>query len=106
MKPVQNVVVELNYRDATPSGGGGSASTSNSQKSVFVGWTGMPSKRKAAPLIGRDGLNGMRSVSGSREQEVPLVEMDTAFARALGLQDGQKVTATIHMDPPLAHTIS
>lgn len=40
------------------------------------------------------------------DQDVPLVEMDVTFARALGLHDGQKVTATVHLDPPLAHTIN
>jgi peroxin-1 len=63
----------------------------------------MPSKRKLAPIISRDGLSGARG--GIREQEVPLVEMDATFARTLGLSDGLKVTATLHFDPPLAHTV-
>jgi len=36
---------------------------------------------------------------------VASVEIDAAFAGTLGLSDGQKVTATIHLDPPLAHTV-
>ncbi|KAF2405644.1 AAA-domain-containing protein [Trichodelitschia bisporula] len=86
----QNVVVELSYRDKTP-------------KSVFLGWTGMQSKRRLVPVVSRDGIAGVR---GNREQEVPLVEMDTAFARLLGITDGQKVSVTLHVDPPQAHTIN
>lgn len=59
----------------------------------------MPSKRKvAAPSA-----NGMR---GSREQDTQLVEIDATLANALELTDGQKVTATVHVDPPIAHTIN
>ena len=47
----------------------------------------MPSKRKLAPVVSRDGIN-----SGySREQEVATVELDTTFGRLLGLAEGQKV---------------
>jgi len=64
----------------------------------------MQSKRKLAPIVSRDGIAGTRGNTG-REQEVPLVEIDATFARTLGLSDGQKVTASIHMDPPIAHTV-
>jgi peroxin-1 len=70
-----------------------------------VGWTGFSSKRKIAPVVGRDGISGIRG-NTDRQQEVPLVEMDATFARALGISDGQKVTASIHVDPPIAHTIN
>ena len=66
----------------------------------------MPSKRKVVPLVGRDGINGSRGAGGARDQEIPQVEIDATFASALQLEDGQKVTATIHVDPPLASTIS
>ncbi|KAF4433069.1 Peroxisome biosynthesis protein PAS1 [Colletotrichum fructicola] len=99
--PAQNVVVELNYRPSSASASGSGASQ---QRSVFVGWTGMPSKRKVAPIVGRDGINGGRS--GGREQEVAQVEIDATLANTLGLSDGQKVTASIHVDPPVAHTIN
>lgn len=47
----------------------------------------MPSKRKPASVVGRDGIN-----SGfSREQEASSVELDTTFGRLLGLTEGQKV---------------
>lgn len=66
----------------------------------------MPSKRKLASIVGRDGISGSRSGSGLREQEVPLVEIDPTLASTLGLEEGQKVMATIHADPPLAHTVN
>lgn len=62
----------------------------------------MPSKKKLASVVGRDGMSG----SGLREQDVPLIEIDPTLASTLGLQEGQKVMTTIHTDPPLAHTIN
>ena len=64
----------------------------------------MPSKRKIAPIVGRDGINTTRG--SGRDQEVASVEVDATLAATLGLSDGQKVTAAIHIDPPLAHTIN
>lgn len=66
----------------------------------------MPSKRKLAAIVGRDGTSGSRSASGLREQDVPLVEIDPTLASTLGLSEGQKVMTTIHTDPPLAHTVN
>ena len=65
----------------------------------------MQSKRKLAPIVSRDGISGTRGNPSGREQEVSLVEIDATFARILGISDGQKVTASIHVDPPMAHTI-
>jgi hypothetical protein len=48
----------------------------------------MPSKRRLAPVITRDGIGGG---SSAREQEVPVIEIDTTFGRVLGLTEGQKV---------------
>lgn len=62
----------------------------------------MPSKKKIASIVGRDGLGG----SGLREQDVPLVELDPTLANTLGLHEGQRVMTTIHTDPPLAHTVN
>lgn len=98
---MQNVIVELNYRDATGKPAQRS-SGSSPQKSVYLGWTGMPSKRKMASVVGRDGS----SVSRLREQDLPLIEIDTTLANTLGLKEGQKVMTTIHTDPPLAHTVN
>jgi peroxin-1 len=65
----------------------------------------MQSKRKLAPIVNRDGIAGTRGNSG-REQDVSVVEIDATFARTLGLADGQKITASLHLDPPIAHTVN
>ncbi|KAL1895207.1 Peroxisome biosynthesis protein pex1 [Sporothrix stenoceras] len=113
--PIQNVVIELSYRapaaprpDSSSSSNGGGPSPSV-QRSIFVGWTGMPSRRKMASLVGRDSITSNARGSSGRsggDQEINVVEIDATFAHTLGLHDGQKVTATIHLDPPLAHTIN
>ncbi|KAJ5787726.1 ATPase AAA-type core [Penicillium paradoxum] len=93
----QNVIIELQYNSTS-----GKANGASPQQSCFLGWTGMPSKRRLAPVVGRDGIN-----SGfSREQEISTVELDTTFGRLLGLAEGQKVGLFIHLDPPVAHTIN
>ncbi|KAI1381973.1 AAA-domain-containing protein [Hypoxylon crocopeplum] len=103
--PVQNVVVELNYRVPSPANGVAQANGSpSSQRSLYVGWTGMPSKRKIAPIVDRDGITSMRG--SGRDQEVASVEIDATLAATIGLSDGQKVMAIIHVDPPLAHTVN
>ena len=51
----------------------------------------MQSKRKLAPVVGRDGLSGSRGSAANRDQDIPVVEVDTTFARLLGLTEGQKV---------------
>ncbi|KAF3061800.1 Peroxisome biosynthesis protein PAS1 [Daldinia childiae] len=102
--PAQNVVVELNYRVPLPANGSPQTNGSSSQRSLYVGWTGMPSKRKIASIVDRDGIIGTRG--SGRDQEVASVEIDATLARTLGLPDGQKVTAIIHVDPPLAHTVN
>ncbi|KAK4105891.1 AAA-domain-containing protein [Parathielavia hyrcaniae] len=100
--PAQNVIVELSYR-VPPAPGASGTEAAASAKSIYVGWTGMASRRKVAPIVGRDGITGAR---GARDQEVPLVELDATLAATVGLKDGQKVTATIHFDPPMAHTVN
>ncbi|RAL03403.1 AAA family ATPase peroxin 1 [Aspergillus ibericus CBS 121593] len=94
----QNVIVELQYRPTT-----GKTNGSPAQRSCYLGWTGMPSKRKLAPVVGRDGIS---SASAAREQDISTVELDTTFGRVLGLADGQRVGIYIHLDPPVAHTIN
>ncbi|KAJ5327913.1 hypothetical protein N7452_008303 [Penicillium brevicompactum] len=93
----QNVIIELQYKSTSPNANGASP-----QQSCFLGWTGMPSKRRLAPVVGRDGI----STGSSREQEISTVELDTTFGRLLGLADGQKAGLFIHLDPPIAHTIN
>ncbi|KAH9860414.1 hypothetical protein J1614_011745 [Plenodomus biglobosus] len=98
----QNVVVELTYRQPAPPGAS-DARAAAPQKSVFVGWTGMQSKRRLAPVVTRDGL---RASPAASQQDLPAVEVDATFARLIGLQEGQKVGILLHVDPPQAHTIN
>ncbi|KAH7072818.1 P-loop containing nucleoside triphosphate hydrolase protein [Paraphoma chrysanthemicola] len=98
----QNVVVELSYRQPPPPGAS-DARNASPQKSVFVGWTGMQSQRRLASVVGRDGLRGSPATS---QQDIPAVEVDTTFARLIGLAEGQKVGISLHLDPPQAHTIN
>ncbi|KAL2161595.1 hypothetical protein VTH06DRAFT_8157 [Thermothelomyces fergusii] len=109
--PAQNVVVELRYRARAPAapapapvpGDHQDPAGNPSIKHVFLGWTGMSSKRRVAPLVGRDGIAGARD---ARDQDVGAVELDATLAANLGLTDGQKVTVTLHFDPPLVHTVN
>ncbi|KAF2657302.1 AAA-domain-containing protein [Lophiostoma macrostomum CBS 122681] len=101
----QNVVVELSYRQPTPPSVS-EPKTPSPHKSVFLGWTGMQSKRRLAPVVSRDGLSGTRGTATARDQDVQAVEVDTTFARLIGLNDGQKVGISLHLDPPQAHTIN
>ncbi|KAE9992519.1 putative pectate lyase A [Venturia inaequalis] len=103
----QNVVVELNYRQPTPrTADKADKAPTSSPKSIFVGWTGMQSKRKLTSLVSRDGIAGSRGAAVGREQEVAVVELDTTFARLLGITEGTKVGVSLHVDPPQAHTIN
>lgn len=103
----QNVIVELSYKTTPPPTSSGEKQPSV-QKSIYVGWTGFQSKRKLAPIVTRDGISGTRgNPSGGRnEQDVAVVEIDSTFARTLGLSDGQKCTASLHLEPALAHTVT
>ena len=70
---VQNVVVELSFKQAA-----GSDGKPGKQQSVFLGWTGMRSQTR-------------RAVGTRQEQEVAGVEVDGTFGRLLGLREGMKV---------------
>jgi peroxin-1 len=75
---VQNVVVELSFKQAA-----GSDGKPGKQQSVFLGWTGMRSQtRRSGPR---------------QEQEVAGVEVDGTFGRLLGLRDGMKVRFTFEL---------
>ncbi|KAI1813005.1 AAA-domain-containing protein [Poronia punctata] len=93
--PAQNVVVELSYRVAPTSD-----SSPSSHQSVYLGWTGLSSKRKLVPIVDRDGIGN------GRDREASSVEIDTTLATTLDLGEGQNVTAILHIDPPLAHTVN
>jgi len=103
LQPAQNVVVELQYRSqALSSSSVSSGNAAGFQRSVYVGWTGMPSRTRPASVINND-----RSRPGSsREQDVQLLEIDGTFAKVVGLTEGQKVGILVHLDPPVAHTIN
>src|SRR5689334_9416239 len=104
MQVAQNVVVELSYRQPPPPGASDARSSNASpQKSLFVGWTGMQSKRRLAAVVDR---NGLRNSPATSQQDIAAVEVDAAFARLIGLDEGQKVGIQLHLDPPLAHTIN
>ncbi|KAL9113696.1 MAG: hypothetical protein Q9227_002141 [Pyrenula ochraceoflavens] len=99
----QNVIIELQWRSQTLSSSAvSSANAAGFQKSAFVGWTGMPSRRRLAPTNNRNGIGR----NGSQEQDVPVVEIDSTFGRVLGLSEGQKVGVQLHLDPPIAHTVN
>ncbi|KAI9842010.1 MAG: Peroxisome biosynthesis protein pex1 [Thelocarpon superellum] len=99
--PAQNVIVELSY--APPSHG---TVDHAGPKSIYAGWTGMPSKRKLAPVVGREGINDRWSGAGRRDRDLMSVEIDATFGRMLGLTEGQQVGIQLHLDPPLAHTVN
>ena len=100
--PIQNVIIELQYRSQTLSKGAvSSGGGAGFQRSAYVGWTGMPSRTRPASVVNAD-----RSRPGSRDLDVQLVEIDGAFAKVLGLGEGQKVGLLVHLDPPVAHTVN
>ncbi|RMZ75861.1 hypothetical protein DV737_g5063, partial [Chaetothyriales sp. CBS 132003] len=100
--PVQNVVIELQYRSQTLSAASvSSGGHAGFLRSVYAGWTGMPSRTRPASVVNVD-----RSRPGSKELEVQVVEIDATFAKLLGLSEGQKVGLLVHLDPPLAHTVN
>lgn len=89
IQAAQNVIVELQFKASNSSDlHAKDSNASASPQSVYVGWTGMPSKRKLASVVGRGSQKG--SIAG-REQEVSMVEVDATFGRMLGFTDGQKV---------------
>lgn len=85
------MIVELTYRQSPPANAAANQDGKPLQKSIYVGWTGMQSKRKLAPLVGREGLHARNGSAPGTEQEVPIIEIDAAFGKLLGLVDGQKV---------------
>lgn len=80
---VQNVVVELQYRDVSPGVPSSKRPGGPFQRSVYTGWTGMASMTKSVPIAERTGRKA--------KEEVGMVEIDATFGRMLGLADGQKV---------------
>jgi hypothetical protein len=86
---VQNVVVELQHRSLKQTTGSKNSKNTEilGQRSIFVGWTGMPSQRR----LGRGMGNGGGRLASSDFVETPTVEIDATFGRLMGLADKQKV---------------
>ncbi|KAF3912144.1 hypothetical protein ABW21_db0205865 [Orbilia brochopaga] len=101
-QPAQNVVVELSWRvKAPPSSTGPITGPATITRQAFAGWTGMPSKRQPLQPQGPGSFPG--SQRGSSLEGC--VEIDSAFARNVGLTEGSKVNIHLHVDPPTCHTI-
>ena len=96
--PVQNVVVELQFKSQTNASG--SVSSVPVARTAFAGWTGMPSRSRPTSV-----LNQERS-RGGRDTDTQTVEIDIIFAKALGIVEGQQLGLMVHLDPPLAHTVN
>ena len=60
----------------------------------------MPSRSRPASILNQE------RTRGSRDAETQTVEVDAAFAKLLGLSEGQQIGIMVHLDPPLAHTIN
>ncbi|KAL8923203.1 MAG: hypothetical protein Q9208_004766 [Pyrenodesmia sp. 3 TL-2023] len=96
--PAQDVVVEILVKDSAASGKDGLPA----QRSIYVGWTGMPSTRKSTSLAAHRHEQGLARM----DAEPAIVDIDATFGRMLGLAQGQRVGLLLHLDPPLAHTVN
>lgn len=79
---VQNVVVEVQFKQNTLPAVGGKEKPNTATKSVFLGWTGMQSQTRRS----------LTSISGRSREESPVVEVDATFGRLVGLNEGAKVS--------------
>ena len=84
-KAAQNVVIEIQYQ--APTSSTNQHHLKGSDQSFYVGWTGLPSQQGSRALGRRNGSKG----SSIREQDSGVVEIDSTFARMIGLVEGQKV---------------
>lgn len=80
---VQNVVVELQYRDFVPNAMATKRGNGPSQRFIYVGWTGMASTAKPISIADRTGRRA--------KEDLGVVEIDATFGRMLGLADGHRV---------------
>ncbi|KAI4205123.1 MAG: hypothetical protein LQ346_001520 [Caloplaca aetnensis] len=93
--PAQDVVVEILANDSAAFGKNGPGI----QRSVYVGWTGMPSARQSPSFASHRHEQGPT-------KEPAIMDIDATFGRMLGLAEGQKVGLLLHLDPPLAYTVN
>ncbi|KAL8654142.1 MAG: hypothetical protein Q9210_001688 [Variospora velana] len=96
--PVQNVVVEILVKDSASA----SKTDSTVQRSVYVGWSGMPSTQKATSI----GPRRLKQRFPNTDIERAICDIDATFGRTLGLMDGQAAGLLLHLDPPSAHTVN
>ena len=83
-KAAQDIIVELQYRGPARDANG---STLESRlNSIYLGWTGLPSKRPASSGNPRNGPRG-----GGNKDGNATIEIDATLARTLGIAEGQKV---------------
>ncbi|KAL8767755.1 MAG: hypothetical protein Q9209_005841 [Squamulea sp. 1 TL-2023] len=94
----QDIVVEILVKDPASSNKDGKTA----QRSVYTGWSGMPTSRRRAPL----NLSHRERGFTGREMDPSCVEIDATLGRMLGLADGQQVGLLLHSDPPLAQTVN
>ncbi|KAL9122879.1 MAG: hypothetical protein Q9187_000568 [Circinaria calcarea] len=81
----QNVVIEI--QSCAPASLAREHYPKSSDQSTYVGWTGMPSHPGLKAPGRRNGPKG----SSTREQDSGVVEIDSTFARMIGLVEGQKL---------------
>ena len=77
----QDVVIQISWKDG------------EKDKNVYVGWTGVPC-RKTASLVG-----------GRKNENVPMFDIDPAFAGNVGLREGTRVMLSVYQDAMIVHTI-
>ncbi len=62
----------------------------------------MDSKRKIASVFGRDDGDSRKSNTPRKEQDVPVVELDSTFGKLLGVDDGQKVCRALLIEESIS----
>jgi peroxin-1 len=78
---VQNVVIQITWKEG------------GKDKNAYVGWTGVSCRKTTSPV-------------GARKNEnVPMFDIDPAFAGSIGLREGTRVQLTVHQDVAVAHTV-
>ncbi|KAI4194176.1 MAG: hypothetical protein LQ350_007916 [Teloschistes chrysophthalmus] len=91
--PIQDVIVEIQLKNIPES----SRHVNTPQRSIYVGWSGMPSSTRRSHTYG---------FLENKEEAASCIEIDATFGRMLGLTEGQLVGLLLHTDPPLAHTVN
>ncbi|KAF4553921.1 Peroxisome biosynthesis protein PAS1-like protein [Elsinoe fawcettii] len=97
----QNVIVEIGLiaDKSRPD-----SKSSASRPSLFFGWTGFQSQSRITPVVDKDGIQGSRG--RRKEQDIGVVEIDAVGGRKLGIDNASRVTVTLHVNPPEAHTVN